>query len=161
MDAFKLRGKQMLQIGDTVFFYYANNEHNIYEGKVEEFPDHIHNVKVRVIHKIDDKGRVKPPTQSVALLGEENPTWHPNIKQLYVSLEDAHDSITKCHNKKIREYKTQIKTIEDLLIFPLKNDMTDPDIATAYKQRSKSLLHIDIDKLLTPNKSTVKRRKSK
>lgn len=72
-------------------------------------------------------------------------------KLLYKSAEEAYNSCQQKHIDIQKEYLGQIKTVEDLIRFPLDHcfcgeEYTDWDAVSAYEQRAKELLGIAFDR---------------
>ena len=66
------------------------------------------------------------------------------VDQLYDSLDAIRDALNKEWKHNINVYKEQIKTVEDLINFPLNHcfngeEYTDEEAMCAYKERAKEL----------------------
>ena len=69
---------------------------------------------------------------------------------LYYTAKECYDAIDAKNNKIINDYCKEIKTIEDLIDFPLHHcligeEYTDDEAVVAYKIKAKELLNIDLD----------------
>ena len=131
-----------MKVGDIVYFY----EHwtdSIEKGKIEslnEF-DGVKTAEVKHIGIVDMDG---------ATICKTYGTSTRKIEALYPSSTAAYEAYFKKNIENTNKYKDEIKTLKDLVVFPLYNclngeEYTDYDAKEAYKQRAKELLGIDLN----------------
>lgn len=131
-----------MNIGDTAY-YYEHWSDSIEKCKIEELKeiDGVKAAEVRSIGTVDIEGEIICNTYG---------TSTRRMKDLYPSLTAAYDAYFKKSIENTRKYKDEIKTIQDLVAFPLNHclngsEYTDYDAKTAYKQKAKELLGIEFD----------------
>lgn len=133
----------MFHSGDEVFFLSANPyEFGLYNGKIVEGPLDSDGFKYYVLENVED---VSMPEhicygQYYKALAEK---CFKTIEELYVYIKEQHDI-------EVQKYCDEIKTVEDLLKFPLKysfnaEEYTNYDAMEAYKIKAKELLNINIE----------------
>lgn len=71
--------------------------------------------------------------------------------EIWKSAADAYAARDKKHQEKLAAYKNKIKDMKTLILFPLDHclngeEYTNYDARTAYKERAKELLGLDLDK---------------
>lgn len=82
---------------------------------------------------------------------ESNEGWTYNTPEDYMFLteKDAIDVFEKSREELINKYKEEIKTVKDLIIFPLVHclcgEYANYESIEAYKIRAKELLNIEIE----------------
>ena len=132
----------MFHIGDEVFFLSANPyEFGVYNGRIVEGPLGSDGFKYYVLEDVEDVsmpehncyGQYKALTEKCFKTAEE----------LYVYIKEQHDI-------EVQKYYDEIKTVEDLLKFPLKysfnaEEYTNYDAMEAYKIKAKELLNVNIE----------------
>lgn len=131
-----------MKVGDIVYFYEHWSD-SIEKCKIEELKeiDGVKAAEVRSIGTVDIEGDIICNTYG---------TSTRRIKDLYPSSTAAYDAYFKKSIENTRKYKDEIKTINDLVAFPLDHclnggEYTDYDAKAAYKQKVKELLGIEFD----------------
>ena len=131
-----------MKIGDIAYFYEHWSD-SIEKCKIEELKeiDGVKAAEVRNIGTIDIEGDIICNTYG---------TSTRRIKDLYPSSTAAYDAYFKKSIENTNKYKNEIKTIKDLVAFPLNHclngsEYTDYDAKAAYKQKVKELLGIEFD----------------
>lgn len=119
-----------IKIGQTVYF----KEH--WSGVIQE-------AKVIDILLMEDQKRY--PGKKYAKLKCDIGTCGSLLEALYPSFKACEDACLKAFADKVAEYKAEIKTIQDLIIFPLKyivsyvEEYSDDAARRAYKERAEEL----------------------
>lgn len=134
-----------MQVGDIVYFYEYWSD-SIEKGKIEELKN-VNGLKaaeVRNIGVVDSEGKT---------ISNAYGTSTRYVENLYPSAASAYSVYFEKSIKQKRQYIEKIKTVRDLVDFPLNHclcgdEYTDYDAKAAYKQRVKELLNIDLD--MTP-----------
>lgn len=119
-----------VKIGQTVYFR-------------EHWSGNIYKAKVANIEIADDQSR--SPGKKYAELKCELGTCWAAIENLYPSFKDCETAVLKTFADEVAKYKAEIKTIRDLIIFPLKHtvsyaeEYSDNAARQAYKERAAEL----------------------
>ena len=75
-------------------------------------------------------------------------TTHRKIVDIFDSYEEAYNKIDENYKKQLKRYDGMIKTIKDLLEFPLNNELCGEyaDVAAieVYKKKAKELLSVEL-----------------
>lgn len=131
-----------VKIGQTVYFR-------------EHWSGNIYKAKVANIGIADDQSR--SPGKKYAELKCELGTCWAAIENLYPSFKDCETAVLKTFADEVAKYKAEIKTIRDLIIFPLKHtvsnaeEYSDDAARRAYKERAEELGFITSKEMETEN----------
>lgn len=119
-----------VKIGQTVYF----REH--WSGAIQE-------AKVVGILFVEDQK--KHPGEKYAKLECTLGTCGALLKDIYPSIEVCREAVRKNFIDKVEKYKSEIKTVKDLIIFPLEHtvssaeEYSDEAARRAYKERAEEL----------------------
>ncbi len=116
---------------------YVNSTYNIAEKcKITKFlqKDSRTNKSVYALHSLDNLGSFASVEECI-----------------FKTKEDALKAYEESFNKLVEKYKNEIRTLEDLIEFPLSHcfcgeEYTEEEAMEAYKIRAKEITGIDIDK---------------
>lgn len=128
-----------LKENDIVYFLQHWTYGNVIQGKVTRIlKDDI--VKIHCLHSVDRNGEITSDEYGEQMV---------NISKVFPSPVDAYALSDKIKDNCIKGYCQNIKTIEDLIHFPLKHclngeEYTDNNAVEAYKIRAKELLDIKL-----------------
>lgn len=119
-----------VKIGQTVYF----QEH--WSGVIEE-------AKVIDILFVEDQKR--HPGKKYAKLKCRIGTCGASLENIYPSFKACQEAVRKTFIEKVEKYKAEIKTVRDLIIFPLEHTVSDAEeysndaARRAYKERAEEL----------------------
>mgnify|MGYP001620243279 FL=1 len=115
-----------VKIGQTVYF----QEH--WSGVIQD-------AKVMDILPMEDQKRY--PGKKYAKLKCEIGTCGALLENVYPSFKACKEAVQKTFIEKVEKYKAEMKTVRDLIIFPLKQTVEYSDDAArrAYKERAEEL----------------------
>lgn len=119
-----------VKIGQTVYF----QEH--WSGAIQE-------AKVIDILPMEDQKRY--PGKKYAKLKCRIGTCGALLENIYPSMKACQEAVRKTFIEEVEKYKAEIKTVRDLIIFPLEHTVSDAeeysndDARRAYKERAEEL----------------------
>lgn len=131
-----------VKIGQTVYF----REH--WSGVIEE-------AKVIDILFVEDQKR--HPGEKYAKLKCTVGTCGALLQNIYPLMEACQDAVQKKFIKEVEKYKAEIKTIRDLIVFPLEHTVSSAEeysndaARRAYKERAEELGFITSKEMETEN----------
>ena len=129
-----------MKFGDTV--YVLGNVGEIYEAMFRSYDSESRNpypYEVDILYEVDESGKPIPPRFVVPKLAKKG--------EVFVTLTEARNSRERNFLiQVINSYCAEIKTVQDLLAFPLKHDIGSYAPAQfAYRKRARELFGIEID----------------
>ncbi len=116
---------------------YVNSTYNIAE-------------KCKITKFVQKESRVNKPVYALHSLDNLG-SFAATEECIFKTKEDALKAYKESSNKLIEKYKNEIKTLEDLIKFPLSHciacgeEYTEEEAREAYKIRAKEITGIDID----------------
>lgn len=115
----------------------------IYQVTLTQFIDSNHHIKIHWDYIVDRNGN------KIADGAGGSSIVTTDYRYLWANPEEAYNAIEKEFNDLVEKYKIEIKTIEDLIAFPLEHcfdgeEYTEDEAIKAYKIRAKELLNIDL-----------------
>lgn len=131
-----------VKIGQTVYF----QEH--WSGAIQE-------AKVTDILPMEDQKRY--PGKKYAELECRIGTCGALLENIYPSMKACQEAVRKTFIEKVEKYKAEIKTVRDLIIFPLEHTVSDAEeysndaARRAYKERAEELGFITSKEMETDN----------
>lgn len=129
-----------MKFGDTV--YVLGHVGDIYEALFRSYdPDtrSPYRYEVDILYEVDESGKPIPPKYIVPKLTKKS--------KVYVTLTEAQNSQERNFQiQVINSYCSEIKTVQDLLAFPLKHDIGGyPPAEFAYRKRARELFGTEMD----------------
>lgn len=131
-----------VKIGQTVYF----QEH--WSGVIQE-------AKVTDILPMEDQKRY--PGKKYAKLKCRIGTCGASLENIYPSFKACQEAVQKKFIEDVEKYKAEMKTVRDLIIFPLKQTVSDAEeysddaARRAYKERAEELGFITSKEMETEN----------
>lgn len=119
-----------VKIGQTVYFQ-------------EHWSEVIQEAKVTDILPMEDQKRY--PGKKYAKLKCRIGTCGASLENIYPSFKACQEAVRKTFIEKVEKYKAEIKTVRDLIIFPLEHTVSDAEeysndaARRAYKERAEEL----------------------
>lgn len=116
---------------------YVNSTYNIAE-------------KCKITKFVQKESRVNKPVYALQSLDNLS-SFAATEECIFKTKEDAIKSYEESANKLIEKYRNEIKTLEDLIKFPLSHciacgeEYTEEEANEAYKIRAKEIIGIEID----------------
>lgn len=136
----------MYEVGQKVYTYDERSREVVKAEIIGSFslnqrqtPQMIHRLKY--CYGSDKNGNFKTSLSGEYYVFEEN---------IWRTAQDAYEEIKKRHEQDVKNFTEQIKTVSDLVLFPLQYPLfINPEAEKAYKEKAKELIHIDLDELIT------------
>lgn len=130
-----------INVNDKLYMYEVWSR-QIYQVTVTDIKDH--NIKIHWDYIVDRNGN----KIADGVIGSNEVSI--DYRYLWANPEEAYNAIEKEFNDLVEKHKNEIKTIEDLIAFPLEHcfdgeEYTDYEAIKAYKIRAKELLNIDLE----------------
>lgn len=130
--------KENLEVGSIVFVYEQWSGCVI---KAEIIDVHENYYELHMLYHVNKEGEEFDRAYG---------TTNRAIKDVWISAKDAFDAIDSKRKESIDNYKAEIKTVEDLVAFPLNHcfcgeEYTDYEAMAAYKIRCMELLNIGVE----------------
>lgn len=131
-----------VKIGQTVYF----QEH--WSGAIQE-------AKVTDILPMEDQKRY--PGKKYAQLKCRIGTCGASLENIYPSFKACEGAVRKTFIENVEKYKAEMKTVRDLIIFPLEHTVSDAEeysndaARRAYKERAEELGFITSKEMETEN----------
>lgn len=131
-----------VKIGQTVYF----QEH--WSGVIQE-------AKVTDILSMEDQKRY--PGKKYAKLKCRIGTCGASLENIYPSFKACEGAVRKTFIENVEKYKSEMKTVRDLIIFPLEHTVSDAEeysndaARRAYKERAEELGFITSKEMETEN----------
>lgn len=129
-----------MNIGDIVYFY-EHWSHAIEKCEIIKFKeiDDVKAVEVKSIGSVDKNGNI---------ICKSYGTSTRRIEDLYPSYKAIYDALEKKSQDRTMKYMEEIKTIKDLIEFPLLHclngdEYTDYDAKKAYKQKVSEMFGVE------------------
>lgn len=123
-------------------YYYVKTTNTIFEAKIEDVHELIDVVKIKITGIVNKNGTIIPCNTE---------TKYTKSNNLYETIKAAYDAKEKYDNRQTELYANSIKSIEDLLYFPITHNIAieageniDKNAQKVYCQKAKELLNIDI-----------------
>lgn len=131
-----------VNVNDKLYMYEVWSR-QIYQVTLTQFTDSNRHVKFHWDYIVDRNGN------KIADGIKGSSEVSIDYGYLWANPEEAYNAIEKEINDLVENYKNEIKTIEDLVAFPLEHcfdgeEYTDYEAIKAYKIRAKELLNIDL-----------------
>ena len=134
----------LLAVGDTV--YCVDNYDNVFQCevvgvKIETFWDLDYLTAELVGHKVDRDGKTEEKSKIFN---------HVVVDRLLTTLDETYKARDRLVEHKKDEYRAEINSIKDLLVFPFHNsfdlyDGADKYAIEVYKEKCKEYLNIEIE----------------
>lgn len=126
-----------VEINDIV--YVICNDYGLLGKVIDFFNDDV--AKINGVGYTDKDGN-----QTESFLG----TFGVSTEDVFSSAADAYDAIRKKHDELVQKYCDEIKTVEDLVNFPLEHcligeEYTEYEAVDAYKIMVQKLLNISVN----------------
>jgi len=126
-----------INVNDTVYIY-EHWSQGIIRASVVECLENAYEIKCKEF--VDKQGnRISSSYGNMTV----------TINNIWKTVEEAFNEIEKRKLDEVSKYCDEIKTIEDLVLFPIRHclngeEYTNYEALKAYKKRAKELLNIDI-----------------
>lgn len=125
-------------VGQTVYAY-ENWAHRIVSATIVETDNKTYKIKYRAF--VDPDGKETEPFQGTSYRADSD---------LWTTAKEAYETLQMQDERETQKYMTEIKTVKDLVLFPLDyclngEEYTNYNARRAYKQRAEELLGIEVN----------------